>query len=157
MDELSHLAGLGKRNRAKTFLDTADEKGGCGKIGAGFGIQEEDMLCRSGRPTDIHNHHVLLDETLSKGARVAHRGGEKDKLRVCSVEPAYPLQSLDDLVHVRAEDAPVGMDFSQDHKGKVLEELLPALVVGQNPPVKHIRVGNDNLRYPGPDLLASVG
>ena len=71
--------------------------------------------------------------------------------------PANSLQSSNDLVHVRAEDASIGVHFVEDHIGEVFEKLLPTLVVSQYPAVEHVRIGHQDFRHLGPDLLSRVG
>ena len=70
---------------------------------------------------------------------------------------ANPLQPSNDLVHVGAEDASIGVHFVEDDIGEVFEELFPALMISQYPAVEHVRIGHKDFRHLGPDLLPRVG
>ena len=43
---------------------------------------------------------------------------------------------------VGSEHSPVGVGFVHDHVFEVAKKLCPAPVVGQNPHVQHVRVGD---------------
>ena len=47
---------------------------------------------------------------------------------------------------MRAEDAAVGVRLVDDDPAEVREEIAPALVVGQDPDVEHVGVGEDQVR-----------
>ncbi len=47
---------------------------------------------------------------------------------------------------MRAEDAAVGVRLVDDDPAQVRDEVTPALVVGQEPHVHHVRVGEDQVR-----------
>jgi hypothetical protein len=56
---------------------------------------------------------------------------------------------------VAAEDAPVVVELVDDDVFKVFEELDPLCVVGEDPGVEHVGVGQDDVAA-GPDGLAGV-
>ena len=49
------------------------------------------------------------------------------------------------------------MDLVQDNIGKVPKKLLPALMIGEDPPVEHVGIGKEDIGNLFSDLLAPVG
>ena len=62
-----------------------------------------------------------------------------------AVEAADALQPPDEVRDVRAEDAAVGVQLVDHHEAQRLEELRPLGVMGQDPLVEHVRVGDDDV------------
>ncbi len=60
-----------------------------------------------------------------------------DNIKNCgaaAVVGADPPQTPEHLGHVAAEDAPVGMDFVDDHVPQVLEKINPGVVIRAGTP-----------------------
>ena len=57
---------------------------------------------------------------------------------------------------MRAEHAAVHVRLVHDHVAQVLEDVPPAVVVGKDPDVEHVRVREDDVR-PLPDLPSLLG
>ena len=78
------------------------------------------------------------------------------KIGIGAVVVADPAQAADDVRHVAAEQAPVGVQLVDDDVLEVLEQLEPLRVVRKDRRVEHVRVGDDHL--PGrADHAAHVG
>ena len=81
-------------------------------------------------------------------------GGGQEKLRVRAVVGADPPQAPQHLGHVAAHDAPVGVDFVDDHELEPGKEAGPRGVVGHQPHVQHVRVADEHVGRLGLDGLA---
>ena len=98
---------------------------------------------------------MLLDHLLGHLDRVGDRGRAEDELRRGAVEAGDPLQAAEDVGQVAAEDAAVVVELVDDDVFQVLEELDPLGVVGQDPGVEHVGIGQDDVAA-GADGLAGV-
>ncbi len=81
------------------------------------------------------------DEARGVLARVADGGGGADELRIFAVKARDAPQPREHVRHVRAEHAAVGVELVEHHVAQALEEVRPARVVGQDPGVEHVGVG----------------
>ncbi len=74
-----------------------------------------------------------------------------------SVHGADPLEPPNHLVHMGAEYATIGVYFIKDDKAEIPEQGFPGRVVGQDAPVEHVGVGEQDLWRMASDLLSPVG
>jgi len=65
---------------------------------------------------------------------------------VPAVQRADPPQPAQHARHLRSEDAPVGVALVDHDVLQVAEELGPERVVGEDPGVQHIGVGQQHAR-----------
>ena len=72
-------------------------------------------------------------------------GGGQDKLRLRAVVGADAPQAPQHLGHVAAHDAPVGVDFVDDHELEPGKEAGPGGVVGHQPHMQHVRVADEHV------------
>ncbi len=82
-------------------------------------------------------------------AGLGRRGGGGDEHRpgsVGAVVGADPAQPAHQVGHVGSEDAAVAVGLVHDHVAQPAEEPCPPGVVGQDPEVQHVRVGQDEVR-----------
>jgi len=89
------------------------------------------------------------------GLCIADSGRAEDELRIGSIKRADPLEPAQHVGDVRSENAPVGVDFVDNHVLQGFEELRPLGVVGQDPLVQHVRVRHHDVAIE-PDGLALV-
>ena len=74
------------------------------------------------------------------------RGRHQDQRLAPRVGDAHAPQPPQDVAHVRPEDAAVDVRLVDHHDVQVHEEVRPRRVVGQDPGVQHVRVGQDQVR-----------
>ena len=74
---------------------------------------------------------------------------------VDAVVRADALQPAQDIGQVRPEHAAIGVQLVDDDVAKVLEQRRPLRVVGQDPRVEHVGIGQHQVG-PGPDRAAGV-
>ena len=125
-------------------------------VSSSGGVPEQKLLATKGRAILLHHLDGKTDEPLGKAPRIGDGGRAQDELRRAAIPEAQSTEPAHDVRHVRAEDPPVDVSLVQHHVAQVSEQLGPALVVGQNAQVEHIRVGQHHLR-PLLDLPPSVG
>ena len=90
--------------------------------------------------------HLHPGEVGGVLARVADGGRGQDEPRLGAVERGHPPQPAQDVGHVAAEHPAVGVGLVDDHVAEVEEEVVPALVPGEQAHVDHVRVGE---QHPG--------
>jgi hypothetical protein len=76
---------------------------------------------------------------IGYGGRAAYELGTR------SVAVQKPPQPPQHVAHVRAKDAPVGMDLIDDHVSQPAEKPPPGLMVREYTEVEHVRVGEHDL------------
>ena len=133
----------------------------CARSDAKLGVEEwrvpeEDGPLCLGRRVGIHHGRVDAEEGARLLSGVRDRRGGEEKLRLRAVDGRGPAQPPEDVRDVRAEDAAVDVGFVDDDVAQVLEDVSPAVVVGQEPDVQHVRVCEDEVG-PLPDLPALLG
>ena len=99
--------------------------------------------CRS--PVAIHTLDRAPQESLGQLLGIGDGGGAADVGRLGPIERADPVQPPDHVCDVAAKDSAVGVELVEDHVAQPLEEAHPLGVVGQDPRVEHVRVGENDL------------
>ena len=94
----------------------------------------------------IHQAERLPNEALGELERVGDRGRREHEARLGAVAARDSAQAPEHIRDVRAEDAAVGVRLVDHDPAEVREEIAPALVVGQDPDVEHVGVGEDQVR-----------
>ena len=88
--------------------------------------------------------------------RIGNRGrGEHERGGACVVA-ADALQASENLGHVRPQDAAIGVDLVDHHEAQSAQQTGPAVVIGQNAQVNHLRVGQQDVGRVVTDFLAPV-
>jgi hypothetical protein len=89
---------------------------------------------------------LVPGEPLGELARVRDRRGREHEPRRRPVQLAHAPQPPQHVRHVRAEDPAVDVRLVDDHELQLAEEPRPRRVVGQDPEVQHVGVGEDHVR-----------
>jgi hypothetical protein len=100
------------------------------------------------RAVGVHQPERLADQALGELDRVGDGRRSQHEARLGPVAARDAAQAAQDVGHVRAEDAPVGVSLVDDDPAEVRQEVTPALVVGKDPDVEHVGVGEDQVRAP---------
>ncbi len=109
-------------------------------------VVEDEAPLAARRPASIHELHPLaLQQALGQLGRVGDGRRGAEEAGRGAVEVADPLQPPDDVRHLAAEEAAIGVELVDDDELEAGEELAPARVVGQDPGVQHVRVGQDDV------------
>ena len=85
-------------------------------------------LRRSG---PVHHLDITAQQVAPQAARLAHRRRGGHDHRVGSVSRADAAESLQDVVEMRAEHAPVDVQLVHNHMAQMREEIAPVLVVAR--------------------------
>ena len=104
------------------------------------GVVETDHPRTRRRSAPVDHGDRPADQPLGVLPRVPDRRGAADELRGAPVELADPQQPADHVGEVRAEHAPVVMEFVEDDVPEVLEEAEPLRVMRKDRRVQHVRV-----------------
>ena len=89
--------------------------------------------------------HRGPDEALGELLGVRDGRGGQHEDRLTAVEPADPGEPAQHVRHVGAEHPPVGVQLVDHHVTQLLEELRPLGMVGEDPLVQHVGVGDDHV------------
>ena len=93
----------------------------------------------------VDEQHFPAGHGLRQFPGIANGGGTADENRIGAVKPANALQAADDVGQVGAENAPVSVNFVNDHIAQVFKELYPLGVMGQNALMQHVGVGHHHV------------
>ena len=107
-------------------------------------VADEDLVAR-GRAVFRQLGHRLAGEASGKLAGIGDGGGGHDELRRGAVVAADPLEAPEHVGEVAAEHAAVRVQLVDHDVAEVLEEVHPLGVVGQDPRVEHVRIGEDEV------------
>ena len=108
-------------------------------------VPHRDLAPGPRRAVVVDQLEGRADQPLGQLDRVGDRRRGEQEARLGAVgarDPAQPPQHVGD---VGAEDAAVGVGLVDDDPVEVGEEVAPALVVGQDADVQHVRVGEDEV------------
>ncbi len=162
-DELDRLARLDEADRPRALAhELGHELGGLGQRAAADlqrlvddgRVPHRDLAPRAGRAVAVDERDVVeAGQALGELDGVGHRGGGEQEPRRGPVGRGDPSQAAQHVGHVGAEHAAVDVGLVDDHDGEVREEVSPGAVVGQDPDVEHVGVGEHQVR-PLPDGAA---
>ena len=76
---------------------------------------------------------------------IGDRGGGQQEARLGAVDGRRPPQPPQHVGDVRTEHAAVDVGLVDDDEGEVGEQVAPGRVVGQDPDVEHVGVGDDEV------------
>ena len=155
VDELGGLAALGEADRPEPAVDElreqprriAERARANPQVGVDeLGVPERDLACRRRGRVDGDRHHVEPGQSRRELVCVGDRGRREheDGLRtVCEREPS---QAPEDVRHVGAEYAAVDMRLVHHDQPQVVQHVAPAVVVGEDADVQHVRVRQHDVR-----------
>ena len=109
-------------------------------------VPHADAPGRAGRAIGVHEPEGLAHQALGELERVCDRRRGQHEARLGPVSVRDSPQAPQHVRDVRSEDAAVGVRLVHDDPPEVRDEVAPALVVGQDPDVEHVRVGEDQVR-----------
>ena len=164
VDQLRRLAALGEADRAQAARRELGQEARALPERAGAELQRlvqhgrvpEDDRARSPRGAVVLDHGgVDPEERARQLARVGDRGRREQELGLGAVDPRGPAQAPEHVPDVRPEDAAVDVRLVHDDVAQVREDVRPAVVVGEDAHVEHVRVGQDRVRPPA-DLPAAL-
>jgi hypothetical protein len=85
---------------------------------------------------------ALSDEARRVLARVADGGRRAQERGLLAVKTRHPDEARDDVRHVRAEHAPVGVQLVEHHELEPLEQTRPLRMVREDRGTQHVGVGH---------------
>ena len=88
----------------------------------------------------------LAGEAFGELDGIGDGGAGEQEARLAAVNGCDAPEAPEDIGHVRAEHAAVDVSLVDDHEGQVGQQLAPGRVVGQDPDVEHVGVGEDEVR-----------
>ena len=145
LDELRHQPRrLAERARADAELLVEQRR-----------VPERDRPLGPRRGIVLDDGEVDPDERTAELRRVRDRRRGEQELRIGPVDARHPAQPAQHVADVRAEDAAVDVRLVDDHVGEVREHVAPAVVVGEDADVEHVRVREHEVR-PLADLPAAL-
>ncbi len=163
VNELGHLPRLGEGDGLEArFRGADDESRGQARSGTGLGcvgFEKDEVAFGLGRPAFRDDVDSVLGLSGHLGRELDGVGDGRrkhDELRLAPVVAADALKAPQDLSHVTSEDPPVGVQLVDDDEAKALPERLPLGVVGKQGVMKHVRVGEQNVRRILADLRSLI-
>ena len=109
-------------------------------------VPERDRPLGPRRGVVLDDGEVDSDECPAELRRVRDRRRGEQELRVGSVYTRHSAEPAQHVADVRAEDAAVDVRLVDDHVGEVREHVAPAVVVGEDADVEHVRVREHEVR-----------
>ena len=101
-----------------------------------------------GRPVVVDGVDGQPAQLGGQGSGVADGGAGKTEGRLGAVVEAHPPQPAEEVGDVAAEDPPQRVEFVDDDVAQPHEERRPAVVVGEDPGVEHLGVGEHDVGRP---------
>ncbi len=157
VDQFGLAPTLGEEDRLLALGQAMAEQAGGHHRRADIRVDEQEMFGRRREAAFLDHGEGVSHQRPGKFIRPGNGGRTKNKIWVAPVKPADAPQTADDLDHVAAEDALVGMGLIDHHQPQVLEKFLPAFVKGKQSQVQHVRVGDDDRRRLLADLFTVAG
>ncbi len=155
-DQLDALARLHEADRAGAGGDQLGQQlGGLGQRGgAGSELLVQQRRVPDGDAAGRQRRGVVVDEVdvrqagevLGQLDRVGDRRAGEQEAGLRAVDRGGPAEPAQDVGDVRAEHAAVDVGLVDDDEREVREQVAPARVVGQDPDVEHVGVGDHEVR-----------
>ena len=95
-------------------------------------------------------------ERRAQFAGITHRGRAQHVDRICPVTSGQPVEPPENLRHMCAEYAPIGMGLIHHHMGQTCQKGRPLLVMGQDTQMQHFRVADEHRGRVAPDLAPEM-
>ena len=118
-------------------------------------VPQQHVFLAAGRTAFGDAGDRCFDQRLRVLAGVADGGRAQDELRADTIERTHALQPADDVGHVRAEHAAIGVHLVDHHITQAFEELRPLGVMRQDRLVQHVRIADHHIAVQT-DRLAGV-
>ena len=110
-------------------------------------IPHRDAPARLRRPVPVDELEAgQAGRALGELDRIGDRRARQQEARLAAVDRGDASQPPEHVGDVRAEHAAVDVRLVDDHERQVREQLAPGRVVGQDPDVEHVGVGEDQVR-----------
>ena len=93
----------------------------------------------------VDQGHGFFDQFFGEFFGVANGGRSQNEFWLTPIKMCNPFESADDIGNMRAEYSAIGVCFVDDDVFEICEEIRPVGVVRQNPGVKHVGVGEDDV------------
>jgi len=161
--ELDALARLDEADRPRAAPDERREDGGglgerrralAQRLVLQRRVPHRDLPRGARRAVAVDERHLVqAREPLGELDRVGDRRAGQQDPRLGPVGGGDPAQAAQDVGDVRAEHPAVHVRLVDDDDREVGEHVRPRLVVGEDPDVQHVGVGEDEVRAPA-DLRA---
>ena len=129
--ERSHLGG-GRRPPAQGLVDHRP-------------VEEGHRPGTPGRPVVVDGVDREPAQLGGQGGRVADRGAGEAEGRLGAVVEADPAEAAEQVGDVAPEDSPEGVQLVDDDVAEAHQERRPAVVVGEDPGVEHLGVGEHDI------------
>ncbi len=164
MHELRRLAALREADRAQAAADeprqqprrVAERARARAELRVEqLGVPEDDLALGLRRGVAGDDADVEPREPRRELAGVRDRRRGEHEHRVGVVGERQPAQAPEHVPDVRAEDPAVDVRLVDDDETEVVERVAPAIVVGQDADVEHVRVREDHVRR-APDVRATL-
>ena len=158
MQELDPAPGVQKADRARSRPRQVGQKIGRlahGRAAGPQGLVGERRVPHGDAPAGargavgVDQGEVLEPgEALGELRGVGHGGRGQQEARPRAVGARDPAQPAQDIGHVGAEYATIDVGLVDDHDREVGHEVGPGAVVGQDPDVEHVGIGEDDVGAP---------
>jgi len=110
-------------------------------------IDQVEVTARPRRAVAVDHRERTVEERLHMFAGVSDRRGAADKAGRRAVHGANAQQAAEDIGDVRPERAAVGMHLVHHDVFQAPQEIAPAaVVIGQDPRMQHVGVGDHEIR-----------
>lgn len=151
------------------LLDQCGRQGGCGfgqrlRCQAGFtagccpGVPHHHGAHARGRGVVVHDVHRVADQCLGQLAGSADRRRGENEGGIRSVQRGHPSKAPQHVGAVTPEHAPKQVQLVHDHVAQVAKEAGPSTVMGQQPMVQHLGIGQYHPgRVAGPGSFLGSG
>ena len=101
-----------------------------------------------GRVVAVHQRHVHSAQALGQVHRVADGRGSQHECRIGAVVGREPAQAPDDVGAMATEHPSQVVHLVDHHMAQAGQEPAPQAVIGEDPVVQHVRVGQDDIGAP---------
>jgi hypothetical protein len=108
-------------------------------------VEDQPPLATRGAALIDERDGVLLQQAVRQLGGIGDRRRGADEARRGPVEGTDALQAADDVRDLAAEDAAIRVQLVDDDVLEAGEELPPSSVVGKDPGVEHVRVGQHHV------------
>ena len=164
VDELCRLPALREADRAQAargqLRQEARRVSERARAQAELGVEErwvpdDDLPLGARRRVAVDHGRALSGELERELAGVRDRRGGEQELRLGVIDSREPAEPPEDVRDVRPEHASVDVRLVDDDVAEVCQDVSPAVVVGEDADMEHVRVGEDDVR-PLADLPAAL-
>ncbi len=154
MDQLGDLARFGEDDGLVVLAEGCREQPHRRCVQAACRVDEKYMAGSVRRATAVHHLERQSGEPPREFPWIGDGGGSADEDGFGAVKATNPAQTVQDMQNMAAKNALVAVQLVDDHEGQVTEEAVPLAVVGQQPLMEHVRVGEQDVGWFPPEFCA---